>query len=76
MKAYKFVREELSVLSHRGLVEHPAPKGIKGKVISNREKKAISTWVGIIYKSLRGRKLGRIVIGTLTEGLDIIEKQN
>lgn len=75
-KVYKFVREELGVPSHRGLVEHPVPRGNEGKMISGREKKTIGTWVGIIYESLRGGKLGGVVMEALVEGLDVSEKPN
>jgi phenylalanine ammonia-lyase len=74
-KVYKFVREELSVLLYRGLVKYPV-RGNKGKMISGREKKTIGTWVGIIYKSLKGGKLGEVVIEALVKRLDVSEKPN
>lgn len=70
------MREELGVPSHRGLVEHPVPGGNEGKMISGREKKTIGTWVGIIYESLRGGKLGGVFMEALVEGLDVSEKPN
>ncbi len=45
-------------------------------MVSGGGKKTISTWVGIIYESLRGGKLDRVVMEALVEGLDVSEKQN
>lgn len=52
------------------------PGGIERKMVSGREKKTIGTWVGIIYESFRGGKLGGVVMEALIEGLDMSEKQN
>jgi phenylalanine ammonia-lyase len=70
-KVYKFVRGELGVPFHRGLVEHPVLGGIESKMISGREKKTIGSWVGIIHDSLRDGRLGGVVMETLAEELDV-----
>lgn len=70
-KVYKFVREELGVPFHRGLVEHPVPGGIENNMISGREKKTIGSWVGIIHESLKDGRLGGVVMKTLGEELDV-----
>ncbi|KAG4262737.1 phenylalanine ammonia-lyase [Fusarium proliferatum] len=47
---YSFVRKELGVPFHQGLVEHPG-KDTGGK-INGREKRTIGSWVSIIYTAL------------------------
>ncbi|CAI6342489.1 unnamed protein product [Periconia digitata] len=49
-RMYSFVREELRVPFHEGLVEHPALKPI-GK-LRGRPKKTIGSWVSMIFASI------------------------
>nr|RBQ85602.1 hypothetical protein FVER53263_10552 [Fusarium verticillioides] len=50
MRLYSFVRDELGVPFHQGLVEHPGRgPGVK---INGREKQTIGSWVSIIYSAL------------------------
>ncbi|PMD36868.1 phenylalanine ammonia-lyase [Hyaloscypha variabilis F] len=53
-KIYTFVRGELGVPFHRGLIEHPTPGD---EMLDGRPKKTIGSWVGIIYESLRDGRL-------------------
>ncbi|KAF5624630.1 phenylalanine ammonia-lyase [Fusarium tjaetaba] len=50
LRLYLFVREELGVPFHQGLVEHPG-RG-PGAKINGREKRTIGSWVSIIYTAL------------------------
>ncbi|KAG5821128.1 hypothetical protein H9Q74_001884 [Fusarium xylarioides] len=50
LRLYLFVREELGVPFHQGLVEHPG-RGAGAK-INGREKRTIGSWVSIIYTAL------------------------
>ncbi|EXK24321.1 phenylalanine ammonia-lyase [Fusarium oxysporum f. sp. raphani 54005] len=50
LSLYSFVREELGVPFHQGLVEHPG-RSVGGK-INRREKRTIGSWVSIIYTAL------------------------
>ncbi|KAL9561655.1 hypothetical protein ACKAV7_014211 [Fusarium commune] len=50
LRLYSFVREELGVPFHQGLVEHPG-RSTGGK-INGREKRTIGSWVSIIYTAL------------------------
>ncbi|KAK2668214.1 Phenylalanine ammonia-lyase, shielding domain superfamily [Fusarium oxysporum f. sp. vasinfectum] len=50
LRLYSFVREELGVPFHQGLVEHPG-RSVGGK-INRREKRTIGSWVSIIYTAL------------------------
>ncbi|KAF5598055.1 phenylalanine ammonia-lyase [Fusarium pseudocircinatum] len=50
LRLYSFVREELGVPFHQGLVEHPT-RSPSGK-INGREKRTIGSWVSIIYTAL------------------------
>ncbi|KAM3539093.1 hypothetical protein ARSEF1564_007982 [Beauveria bassiana] len=50
---YLFVREQLGVPMHRGLVEHPVAGAADGNMIDGRPKKTIGSWVSIIYEAIR-----------------------
>ncbi|KAF5631670.1 phenylalanine ammonia-lyase [Fusarium sp. NRRL 25303] len=50
LRLYSFVREELGVPFHQGLVEHPGRSN--GGKINGREKRTIGSWVSIIYTAL------------------------
>ncbi|KAM5366922.1 hypothetical protein ACJA88_011783 [Fusarium oxysporum] len=60
---YCFVREELGVHFHQGLVEHPGRKA-SGKV-NGRKKRTIGSWVSIIFTALTNDQ----VWGHLVEAL-------
>jgi phenylalanine ammonia-lyase len=49
-KVYKFVREELGIPFHRGLVEHPVPGGIEGRMISGRERRRLVLGWGLFMR--------------------------
>lgn len=53
---YNYVRHELGVPFHHGLVEHPLPRDINpgAGMINGRSKKTIGGWISIIYEALRG----------------------
>ncbi|KAF4502390.1 phenylalanine ammonia-lyase [Fusarium agapanthi] len=63
LRLYSFVREELGVPFHQGLVEHPG-RSVGGK-ISGREKRTIGSWVSIIYTALKNDQ----VWGPLVEAI-------
>ncbi|KAL9021272.1 MAG: hypothetical protein Q9185_001556 [Variospora sp. 1 TL-2023] len=56
-KLYTFVRNDLGVPVHRGLVEHPGPKDDQSVLVGGRDKKTIGSWISIIYESLRDGRL-------------------
>ena len=57
---YAFVRKELGVPFHRGLIEHPSPHG--EQEIDGRPKKTIGSWIGLIYMAVRnGRVYDHII---------------
>ncbi|KAL8969055.1 MAG: hypothetical protein Q9197_004548 [Variospora fuerteventurae] len=56
-KLYTFVRNDLGVPFHRGLVEHPGPKDDQSVLVGGRDKKTIGSWISIIYESLRDGRL-------------------
>ncbi|KAF5593867.1 phenylalanine ammonia-lyase [Fusarium subglutinans] len=51
LRLYSFVRDELGVPFHQGLVEHPGRS--LGEKINGREKRTIGSWVSIIYTALK-----------------------
>jgi phenylalanine ammonia-lyase len=56
-RLYLFVRMELGVPLHQGLVEHPIANDPSGNVLDGRPKKIIGSWVGKIYEALRDGSL-------------------
>lgn len=72
-KIYSFVRHELRVPFHRGLVEHPTPGDV---MLDWRAKKTIGSWVGIIYESLRDGRLYEVLMDALIEGLVEIKTED
>jgi phenylalanine ammonia-lyase len=65
-KIYSFVRQDLGVPFHRGLVEQPTPGDT---MLDRRPKKTIGSWVRIIYESLRDGRLYEKLMDALAEGL-------
>lgn len=53
---YNYVRHELGVPFHHGLIEHPLPGDANpgAGTINGRSKKTIGGWISIIYEALRG----------------------
>ncbi|KAJ5896683.1 uncharacterized protein N7473_006082 [Penicillium subrubescens] len=66
---YQFVRNELKVPFHRGLVEHPTVKSGSGL---NRERKTIGSWISIIYAAIRSEQ----ITGSLMEMANCFECRN
>ncbi|KAI9783134.1 MAG: hypothetical protein M1816_001585 [Peltula sp. TS41687] len=59
---YRFVREELGVPFHQGLIEHPDPSGQQNNRLDGREKKTIGSWITFIYEALcQGRLYDRVM---------------
>lgn len=54
---YRFVRKELKVPFHLGLVEQPSVRDKPQVLFNGRSKKTIGSWVSIIYESLRNGEL-------------------
>ncbi|MCJ1270939.1 hypothetical protein MMC22_010837 [Lobaria immixta] len=50
---YRFVREELGVPFHAGLVEYPTANSDFGQAMHGREEKTVETWISILHESLR-----------------------
>ena len=56
-KLYCYVRQELGVPFHHGLVEHPSAKDGCEDTLMERRKRTIGSWVSIIYESMRNGSL-------------------
>ncbi|KAH7121685.1 L-Aspartase-like protein [Dactylonectria macrodidyma] len=54
-KLYSFVRDELGVPFHQGLVEHPGPK--RGETVNGRRMRTIGSWVTRIYKAISNDRI-------------------
>lgn len=54
---YVFVREELQVPMHQGLVEHPGRN--HGEKINGRPRKTIGSWISIIYAAIRDGRISK-----------------
>lgn len=56
-RLYNFVRHELGVPMHQGLVEHPSPQDMHNNMLNGRSKKTIGSWVAIIYEAVRDGRI-------------------
>ncbi|KAL9005516.1 MAG: hypothetical protein Q9188_001718 [Gyalolechia gomerana] len=63
---YLFVRETLGVPFHKGLEDHPTPKGPAST--DGSRKQTIGSWIGVIYESLRSGQLHGPLMDCLVEG--------
>jgi phenylalanine ammonia-lyase len=72
-KIYTFVRDELGIPLHQGLVEHPTPGD---ETLDWRPKKTIGSLVCIIYESLRDGRLYGELMEVLAEGLEEIKAES
>ncbi|MCJ1366878.1 hypothetical protein MMC16_006009 [Acarospora aff. strigata] len=59
---YSYVREELGVPFHQGIVEHPLPSNRDDGLLYGREKKTIGGWISIIYEALRAGDIHRPIM--------------
>lgn len=50
---YNFLRDQLGVPMHRGLVEQPVAGAADGNMIDGRPKKTIGSWVSLVYEAVR-----------------------
>ncbi|KAJ4246319.1 hypothetical protein NW762_013670 [Fusarium torreyae] len=65
-KLYSFVREELGVPFHQGLIEHPTWR--PDATLDGRQKRTIGSWISIIYKSIIEDKIWRPLSQAVMEG--------
>lgn len=63
---YEFVRHELGVPFHLGIVEHPA---VNSQTLHGRPKKMIGAWISIIHDSIKTRSLYDGLMSIAEEGL-------
>jgi phenylalanine ammonia-lyase len=73
-RIYTFVRDELGVPFHRGLVEHSTSGD--DDMLDERPKKTIGSWVRIIYESLRDGRLYGELMEVLAEGLEEVKTED
>ncbi|KAL1623735.1 hypothetical protein SLS54_004196 [Diplodia seriata] len=65
-KMYRFVRVELGVPFHRGLVDCPE-YGTRTSGDDSRRKMTIGSWISVIYEALRGGLLHKPIMEALVE---------
>ena len=58
-RLYTFVRDELQVPFHQGLVEHPGRN--HGAQINGRPRKTIGSWISIIYGAIRDGRISKVM---------------
>ncbi|KAM3499738.1 hypothetical protein MY10362_007019 [Beauveria mimosiformis] len=68
---YLFVREQLGVPMHRGLVEHPVAGAADGNMIDGRPKKTIGSWVSIIYEAIRAGSFSDAMLEFVDASTDV-----
>ena len=66
-RMYKFVREDLQVPFHRGLVDHPTSNGGDDK---SRQLKNTGSQISIIYEALRDERLIEPVMACLRDAIE------
>lgn len=66
-KMYCFVRGELGVPFHRGLVDSPEYRGPDEGQGGGREKRTIGSWISVVYEALRAGSLWKPVMDAVTE---------
>jgi phenylalanine ammonia-lyase len=64
---YRFVREELRVPLHKGLVEHPTypEESRNGVEVGEDQKKTIGSRIAVIYEALRSGRMHALLLGSL-----------
>lgn len=64
---YRYVRHELGVPLHKGLIEHPTQPGTErdGIVIAQEEKRTIGTRIGVIYEALRSGRMRECLVKSM-----------
>lgn len=72
-KMYTFIRKELKVPMHRGLVDHSTFKG-EG-MEAGRERLTTGWQISRIYEALRNDSMTPVIMGCLVEGLEIGRKE-
>lgn len=65
---YNFVRVELGVKLHRGLVEHPT-QPLSGATLEEDERRTIGTRVSVIYEALRDGRATEVLVSCAEEAL-------
>ncbi|CAK4029243.1 phenylalanine aminomutase (L-beta-phenylalanine forming)-like [Lecanosticta acicola] len=66
-KLYRFVRNDLGVRLHLGLVEHAtySDPNARGPRIKTQDKKTIGEWIGIIYCAIRDGRIHDVLVKSL-----------
>lgn len=54
---YRFVRRELGIPFHCGVVEHPTIDGLTVPGVPHRPRKTIGSWISIIYEAIRDGRI-------------------
>ncbi|CAL5875312.1 uncharacterized protein PFLUO_LOCUS9617 [Penicillium psychrofluorescens] len=72
---YCFVRQQLGVPMHQGLIEHPVAGDPSKNMFNGRYKKTIGSWVSMIYETLRDGSLYAEVFRFLEQARIGEEKQ-
>ena len=65
---YRFVRRDLGVPLHKGLVEQPTYNGpslVEGVNVEKKDKRTIGTQIGIIYEALRRGEMQDVLVRCL-----------
>ncbi|KAK6346576.1 hypothetical protein TWF696_006698 [Orbilia brochopaga] len=69
---YRFVRTELNVPFHCGLVEHPT---VKGDDVPARPRKTIGAWISIIFNAIIDGRIQAPLQGAYTKGAQQIKSE-
>ncbi|GAB7347133.1 hypothetical protein MBLNU459_g3257t1 [Dothideomycetes sp. NU459] len=67
-RMYQFVRVDLGVALHRGLVEHPTQPLVE-KTMDAKQRRTVGSRISVIYEALRDGRGGRVLMNCAEEAL-------
>ncbi|KAF2681789.1 phenylalanine ammonia-lyase [Lentithecium fluviatile CBS 122367] len=70
-RLYSFVRQDLKVPMHRGVVDHPMYKAPASSGVDDTwRKKTIGHWISVIHGAIKSERVMDVVVECLREGLE------
>ena len=67
-RVYTFVRQDLKIGMHRGLVEHPTQPSLAG-AHEEQERKTIGSRVSVIYEALRDGRMSDVLVACVEQAV-------
>jgi len=75
-RIYHFIRKDLKVPMHRGIIDHPMYEAAEGECDDTTDRKrTIGHWIGIIHEAIKDDRIMGVIATCLREGLSDDEPQ-